>query len=192
VDVKCLHDVVGTNKGNTNPLRCGFCSIIYQQFWTWQSAQYRLKSQLWAHTLQRRVQQNGEFEPSGLSDVRDYFSQKVNQYKDVCFQDDKTFSSGSCSSKTCNVCYQDKEAQLEFGDLKQLCEPCRKVVNEQHEADNGDAKFGPVIPLLLEPTISSDGNSFSTLKVKHALSQAYIGPEGSYAWTWIMYTLPGE
>ncbi len=182
VDVRRLH-LARRRKGEA---RCGFCCIVYQQFWAWQSPMYRLKSQLWAERV-RRVDVSGGDAWSGLSKWWEEVVVNLPEGKVACFLVADGNTSKTCSTRCCNICYQDNYADLEFGRVALLCEACRSTIGGDSE---GDAGFRPVIPLMLKPTIITDGSSLSTVDLKHAAGIAATGGQG-HEWLWAMYTVPG-
>lgn len=191
-DAQLLHAAASLSS-KKDVKKCGFCKIIYQQFWAWQDANYRLQSQLWAPTI-RQIEASGEaVHVSEMVDIWKGISRSLERFPDACFQDTYLNSSSRCPTETCNLCLQDNTAILAFGDLENVCEACKKAINE-HDADIHITRLQPVIPLLLKPRITSDGISLSTLGVKHAAHTAGVWANSgtSREWIWTMYTIPGE
>lgn len=190
VDVRMLHTAArSARSGNPSKSQsCGFCKLIYQQFWAWQLPKYRLLSQLCAKRI-LEIDASDEAVPfTHLKMIWDESLKIINEHSDSCFQETKANNSRNCQGTTCQICHPDQNARESFPDMQSLCEPCREIVQDQFSPDDIEIRLQPIVPLLLNPTVDAEGGSIPILRVLHPMARA--NNDATREWIWLMYTLP--
>jgi hypothetical protein len=170
------------------PRRCGFCRIIHQQYWAWQSARYRLQSHLWASKVREWQADDLLHTQEEMKDLWDSVGRVIDEIGGEHFSNTVGNSIKGCRS--CHFCDQDEHGRLPFRDRSVVCEPCWKVMTQYSGVAAEALELRPAVPLIIKP--ASNRGLLSVLRIQHAAGIRAPDSLTGDDWRWVMYTLPGE